>query len=339
MASLVGVTATTGEMAIEAHGLTKHFGPVVAVDEIDLEVGQGEVFGFLGPNGAGKTTTISMLTTLLKPTSGTAVVGGHDINSDDAGVRTSIGIVFQEQTLDERLTATENLDFHAVLYHVPREVRRERIAEALDLVELTDRANDLVEKFSGGMRRRLEIARGLMHTPKILFLDEPTIGLDPQTRRSLWDHIRRLRETTGVTIFLTTHYMDEAEFCDRIAIMDQAKIVALNTPDGLKRMVGGDVVLVSTNDAARLVDYLEGLGLSPERRDDGVRVEVEDGARFIPSLARDFEGNIDGIELRRPTLDDVFLKLTGRTIRETELGQEDVARSRMQRRMQFRGRR
>lgn len=327
-------------LAIEAHGLTRRYGELVAVDSIDLEVHQGEVFGFLGPNGAGKTTTISMLTTLLQPSEGSARVGGHDVMTEGPAVRAKIGIVFQEQTLDERLTATENLNFHAVLYNIPREQRRRRIADALSLVDLSDRADDLVERFSGGMRRRLEIARGLLHTPKILFLDEPTLGLDPQTRRSLWDHIRQLRETTGVTIFLTTHYMDEAEFCDRIAIIDHAQIVALDTPEGLKHMVGGDVIAFGTEETDELGRYLTERGLTAEKRNSSIRVEVDDGARFIPTVAREFDGRIDSIELRRPTLDDVFLNLTGRTIRETELGQEDVAKARMRQRVRYmRGRR
>lgn len=326
--------------AIETRGLTRRFGDLIAVNAIDLQVHQGEVFGFLGPNGAGKTTTISMLTTLLQPTDGSAEVGGYDVVSEGPAVRSQIGIVFQEQTLDERLTAAENLEFHAVLYNIPRKERPRRTAEALSLVDLTERADDLVERFSGGMRRRLEIARGLLHTPKILFLDEPTLGLDPQTRRSMWDHIRRLRETTGVTIFLTTHYMDEAEFCDRIAIIDQARIVALDTPEGLKHLVGGDVVAIGTDDIAQLTSFLDGRGHSPEARNGHVRVEVDDGARFIPAVAREFAGSIDSIELRRPTLDDVFLKLTGRTIRETELGEEDIAKGRMRQRMRhMRGRR
>jgi ABC-2 type transport system ATP-binding protein len=329
----------TAELAIETHGLTRRFGELVAVDHVDLEVHQGEVFGFLGPNGAGKTTTISMLTTLLEPSDGWAKVGGHDVVAEGDAVRRSIGIVFQEQSLDERLTARENLEFHAVLYGVPKDERERRIPEALELVDLADRTDDLVERFSGGMKRRLEIARGLLHTPRILFLDEPTIGLDPQTRRSLWDHIRRLKEETGITIFMTTHYLEEAEFCDRIAIMDHASVVALDTPDGLKRQVGGDVVTVASPDGEAVMAYLRDSGMDPQRRGSEVRVEVDDGARFIPLLARDFHGAIDGIELRRPTLDDVFLHLTGRTIRETELDAKDVSRAHMARMMRARGRR
>ncbi|GBD83709.1 daunorubicin/doxorubicin resistance ATP-binding protein DrrA [bacterium BMS3Abin02] len=323
--------------AIDVNALTRHFGNLVAVDAVDFWVNKGEVFGFLGPNGAGKTTTISMLTTLLKPSAGTATVAGHDIRSEQSAVRSSIGIVFQEPSLDDRLTARENLNFHGVLYNVPPQIRRERIDELLKLVDLDSRADDIVEKFSGGMKRRLEIARGLLHTPEILFLDEPTIGLDPQTRRNMWDHIKRLREETGTTIFMTTHYMDEAEFCNRIAIMDHAGIVALDTPEGLKRMVGGDVITVRTPDSNDLVDFLSTEPVMTTQRNGSIRIEVQEGAPFIPHLAREFKGRIDAIELRRPTLDDVFLKLTGRTIRESELDQVDLNRNRL--RMMVRRRR
>ena len=315
--------------AIDVNALTKRFGNLVAVDAVDFWVDKGEVFGFLGPNGAGKTTTISMLTTLLKPSAGSAAVAGHDIRSDQSAVRSAIGIVFQEPSLDDRLTARENLNFHGVLYHVPPKIRRHRIDDLLKLVDLDSRGDDTVEKFSGGMKRRLEIARGLLHTPEILFLDEPTIGLDPQTRRNMWDHIKRLREDTGTTIFMTTHYMDEAEFCDRIAIIDHASIVALDTPEGLKRMVGGDVVTVRTPDVNDLAEFLSTEAVTTTVSGGEVRIEVREGAPFIPHLARGFKGRIDAIELRRPTLDDVFLKLTGRTIRESELDQGDLNRNRL----------
>jgi ABC-2 type transport system ATP-binding protein len=322
--------------AIAVDGLTRRFDGFTAVDAVSFSVDAGEVFGFLGPNGAGKTTTISMITTLLKPTAGTAAVDGHDVVADAAAVRRSIGIVFQEPSLDERLTATENLEFHAVLYQVPPKERAGRIREGLALVDLADRAGDLVEKFSGGMKRRLEIARGLLHTPRVLFLDEPTLGLDPQTRRSLWDHVRRLRSETDVTIFMTTHYMDEAEVCDRIAIIDHGQIVALDTPARLKRSVGGDVVAMSSGDPDGLIGYLAGEGIEARRHGEEVLVETEDGARLIPRIARGHTPAIDAIELRRPTLDDVFLKLTGRTIRESELGADDVARNRMRSMMRTR---
>jgi ABC-2 type transport system ATP-binding protein len=325
--------------AIVVEDLTRRFGDIVAVDHVNFSVGQAEVFGFLGPNGAGKTTTISMLTTLLRPTDGSARVAGHDVEREDARVRQAIGIVFQEPSLDERLTAWENLEFHAVLYGMARADRPRRIGDALRLVDLENRAGQMVEKFSGGMRRRLEIARGLLHVPAVLFLDEPTLGLDPQSRRSVWQHIGALREQTGVTVFMTTHYMEEAEFCDRIAIIDHGSIVALDTPEGLRDRVGGDVVTVIAPEPQAVVDHLRDLSLEPNRRDGEVRVEVDDGARFIPRLVRGFPGEIDEASLRRPTLDDVFVKLTGRTIRESELDADDVARARMRRFMATRRRR
>ncbi len=229
--------------AIHVENLTKRFDDLVAVDNISFEIAQGEIFGLLGPNGAGKTTTISMLATMLRPTSGSATVNGMDIERDQDGVRNSIGIVFQDQSLDEELTAYENMDFHGRLYRIPSETRHQRIGELLDLVGLSDRKDDIVKTFSGGMRRRLEIARGLLHHPSVLFLDEPTLGLDPQTRNLLWEYIANLAEEKGITIILTTHYMEEADrLCNRVAIIDHGKIVALDTPDNLKNAIGGDVV-------------------------------------------------------------------------------------------------
>jgi ABC-2 type transport system ATP-binding protein len=215
---------------IEVKELTKRYGDFTAVDNISFQVAPGEIFAFLGPNGAGKTTTIKMLTTLLRPTSGTMSLNGHDPTRQRDAVRRSFGIVFQDPSLDEQLTAHENLMFHAALYGLPREVRTERIEGMLQFMELDDRRNDLVKRFSGGMKRRLEIARGLLHHPRVLFLDEPTIGLDPQTRFLIWEHVKRLRETEGVTVFLTTHYLDEAErVADRVAVIDRGQIVASGT--------------------------------------------------------------------------------------------------------------
>jgi ABC-2 type transport system ATP-binding protein len=319
------------DKVIEVRKLVRRYGKLTAVDGINLEVERGGIFGFLGPNGAGKTTTISMLTTLLKPTSGVALVGGHDVVRDQAEVRRSIGIVFQEPSLDERLTATENLTFHAVLYNIPASDRPSRIAGALRMVSLEDRAADRVERFSGGMKRRLEIARGLLHTPRVLFLDEPTLGLDPQTRRSIWEHILKLRRETDVTIFMTTHYMEEAEFCDRIAIMDRGKIVAEGTPAELKSMVGADVVTVTAQDADRVRAFAEEMDIPATGGEDGIRLEVKDGARFIPRLVGRLPDAVSSVELRRPTLDDVFLELTGRTIRESELDAKDISRDQLKR--------
>ncbi len=322
---------------IVVDGLTKRFGDFTAVDHVSFEVHPGEIFAFLGPNGAGKTTTISMLVTLLRPTEGRALLAGHDVVREQAAVRRAIGIVFQEPSLDDRLTATENLEFHAVLYHLPPAERRRRIREVLEMVKLSDRADDLVERFSGGMKRRLEIARGLLHTPRVLFLDEPTIGLDPQTRRHMWEYIFGLREREGITIFMTTHYMEEAEFADRVAIMDHGHIVALDTPEALKRQVGGDVITVRTANMDQDATLIEQqFGVRVQRYKDELRFEVEDGETFIPRFVREFPGTLHTISLRRPTLDDVFLKLTGRTIRDAELDQKDVQRNRLRTRFGMR---
>ena len=317
-----------GDPVIQASGLVKRYGELEAVKGIDLEVRAGEIFGFLGPNGAGKSTTISILCTLLAPTSGTARVAGIDVAYDPARVRQRIGLVFQDPSLDDQLTGRENLDFHAFIYSVPAAVRRQRIDEMLALVQLTDRAGSQVKTYSGGMKRRLEIARGMLHQPQILFLDEPTLGLDPQTRRSIWTHLNELRSAKGVTIFMTTHYMDEAEFCDRIAIIDQGKIVALGTPDELKAMVGGDVVTITSSqpeDAAREIQ--DSLGVTPTRDNGTLRMEVPDGKAFVPRLVRELGAPVDTVTMRRPSLDDVFLKLTGRAIREEEASSRDLNRA------------
>jgi ABC-2 type transport system ATP-binding protein len=306
--------------------LVKSFGTLMAVDGVSFEVGRGEVFGFLGPNGAGKTTTINMLCTLLKPTAGNATVNGFSIRDQRNQVRESIGMVFQDPSLDDRLTARENLEFHSVVYHVPRAVRRERIDEVMDMVSLLDRIDDRVETYSGGMKRRLEIARGLLHYPKVLFLDEPTIGLDPQTRNYIWEYIEDLKKREGITIFLTTHYMEEAEHCDEIAIIDIGKIIALDTPDDLKDQIGGDVIKLKTEDdetaLAELTDRFPKLDMinDPECR---LCFKMEKGEEFIPQLIRDFGTKIISVSIHRPTLDDVFLKLTGKEIREE--GADDIA--------------
>jgi ABC-2 type transport system ATP-binding protein len=316
------------ETVIEAKGLVKRYGELEAVRGIDLEVRAGEIFGFLGPNGAGKSTTISILCTLLSPTAGTASVAGIDVVRDSAGVRQRIGLVFQDPSLDDQLTGRENLEFHAFIYSVPAAERRRRIDEMLALVQLTDRAGSRVKTYSGGMKRRLEIARGMLHQPQVLFLDEPTLGLDPQTRRSIWAHLNELRSQKGITIFMTTHYMDEAEFCDRIAIIDLGKIVALGTPDELKAMVGGDVVTITSSrpdDAAR--EIIEMLGVTPSRDNGSLRMEVPDGKAFVPRLVRELTAPVDTVTLRRPSLDDVFLKLTGRAIRDEEASTKDQNRA------------
>ena len=228
-----------GAPIVEVEHLVKRYNGTVAVNDLSLAVEPGELFGFLGPNGAGKTTTISILCTLLAPTSGAARVAGFDCVRQSREVRRQIGIIFQEPSLDERLTAWENLLFHAMIYHLPVRTRKARIDEALAMVDLADRRDTIVKRFSGGMKRRLEIARGLLHQPQVLFLDEPTIGLDPQTRRRMWEFIEQLRADTQITLFLTTHYMEEAEVCDRIAIIDHGRLVALGSPDQLKQEHGG----------------------------------------------------------------------------------------------------
>ncbi len=303
---------------IEVDNLAKSFDELVAVNSVSFDVRAGEIFGFLGPNGAGKTTTISMLCTLLKPTSGSALVNDYDILTDKHLVRESIGLVFQDPSLDDRLSALENLEFHAVLYQVPRADRKKRIDEVLDMVSLTDRADSWVETYSGGMKRRLEIARGLLHYPKVLFLDEPTIGLDPQTRNYIWEYIEDLKKREAITIFLTTHYMEEAEHCDRIAIIDNGNIIALDTPEKLKDTIGGDVVELKTEDdveaRAELGRRYPELEMMPEP--ECLCFRVDRGEEFIPELVREFGVRIKAISLHRPTLDDVFLKMTGREIRE-----------------------
>jgi ABC-2 type transport system ATP-binding protein len=302
---------------VEVSGLGKDFGTFTAVDAIDFQVHGREIFGFLGPNGAGKSTTINMLATLLRPTRGRAELAGYDVMTQPTGVRQSIGMVFQDPSLDDRLTADENLQFHAMLYNVPRRIREERTCQVLEIVGLTDRRHSLVRTFSGGMKRRLEIARGLLHHPKVLFLDEPTVGLDPQTRNAIWEHVRRLRDEVGITVFMTTHYMDEAENCDRIAIIDHGKIQALDTPVALKRRIGGDKVIV-TGDEALQHDIAARYGVVVQQVGEELHFQVPHGAEFVPRVVIDFNSRIRSILVKQPSLDDVFLQLTGRVIREEE---------------------
>jgi ABC-2 type transport system ATP-binding protein len=322
------------EPVISVDGLAKRFDAVEAVKGIQFSVQPGEIFGFLGPNGAGKTTTIKMLCTLLPPSAGSATLAGHDVVREAAMVRRAIGIIFQDPSLDERLTAAENLRLHAVAYQVPRAERAARIEEGLSFVELLDRKGDLVRTFSGGMKRRLEIARGLLHRPQVLFLDEPTIGLDPQTRRKTWEVLRTLRERYGTTLFLTTHYMDEAEFCDRIAIIDHGQIVALDTPEALKKRVGKDLVQVRSPQPDAVIALLQQkYALTATKTPEGLSFGVEDGEAFIVKLLTEDRPPLQGIGVHRPTLDDVFLSLTGHEIREegaSAIG--GVARAMMRRR-------
>ena len=305
--------------AIEVDGLEKSFGDVHAVRGVSFEVAPGEVFGFLGPNGAGKTTTINMLCTLARPTAGSARVAGYDVVTRRDDVRRHIGLVFQDPTLDGYLTAEQNLRLHAELYGVESSLVPGRMRQVLEMVGLWERRGTPVMTFSGGMRRRLEIARGFMHSPRVLFLDEPTIGLDPQTRSSIWRYIRQLKEAEEITIFMTTHYMDEAEFCDRIAIMDQGEIVALDTPAALKAGVGADRVRIQTeDDEAAIAALADRFGIEARTSENAVTFFVEGGEEFVPRLFAELGVAITSVNVSRPTLDDVFMSHTGTTIRDAE---------------------
>jgi ABC-2 type transport system ATP-binding protein len=310
---------TSQAPAIAVHDLVKNFAEVQAVRGVNFEVAMGEVFGFLGPNGAGKTTTINMLCTLAKPTSGEARVAGHDVVTERDAVRRNIGLVFQDPTLDGYLTAAQNLELHAELYGVQSELVKPRMRQVMEMVGLWERKDSPVATFSGGMRRRLEIARGLMHSPRVLFLDEPTIGLDPQTRRSIWSYIRELKEREEITIFMTTHYMDEAEWCDRIAIMDHGQIVALDSPETLKAGVGKDRVTIHTDDdEAAIAAIAERFAIEARTSEGAVTFGVESGEEFVPRLFAESGIAIRSVSVSRPTLDDVFMSYTGTTIRDAE---------------------
>ena len=313
--------------AVSVRDLVKNYGEVRAVRGVNFEVAMGEVFGFLGPNGAGKTTTINMLCTLAKPTSGAAQVAGHDVVRERDNVRRNIGLVFQDPTLDGYLTAAQNLKLHAELYGVQSDLVKPRMRQVMEMVGLWERKDSVVGTFSGGMRRRLEIARGLMHSPRVLFLDEPTIGLDPQTRRSIWSYIRELKEREEITIFMTTHYMDEAEWCDRIAIMDHGEIVALDSPDALKAGVGTDRVTIHTDDNDSAIAALDRqFGVEAKMSEGAVVFGVPAGEEFVPRLFAEFEMPIRSVSVSRPTLDDVFMSYTGTTIRDAETDNTDQRR-------------
>jgi ABC-2 type transport system ATP-binding protein len=315
---------------IRVNNLVKKFGSLAAVDDISFDVAPGEIFGFLGPNGAGKTTTINILCTLARPTSGQASLNGFDVVKQQNMVRHSIGLVFQDSSLDDRLTGLHNLRFHAMVYNVPKGVRDHRIEQVLNMVDLWDKRNNFVRTYSGGMKRRLELARGLLHYPKVLFLDEPTLGLDPQTRNHIWDYILQLRKHEGTTVFLTTHYMDEAEKANRIAIIDHGKLVALDTPAALKRMVAKDTVTVTTEDNRKAADDIKARYNTEVKADgDQLTFAVEKGDEFLPRFINECSIKISTISLHRPTLEDVFLKLTGRAIREEEVGDSIKEQMRM----------
>ena len=322
--------------AIRVDRLTKTFDGFTAVDAVSFRVAAGELFGLLGPNGAGKTTTINMLSTLLAPTSGSATVAGHDVVREKNQVRRSIGVVFQEPALDGKLTGRENLEFHAMMYGIGKAERRRRIGEVLGLVELEEKAATLVENYSGGMKRRLEIARGLIHRPEVLFLDEPTLGLDAQTRRNIWDYVRKLNREGGVTIILTTHYMEEADFlCGRVAIMDHGRFAAMDAPSRLKDVLGGDVVSLEVDGdsaafaaAIRAFEWVRTVKVS----DDVFTMTMERGERRIPELIQTAQGagvEVRCVHLRKPSLEDVFLHYTGRTIRDEDAGPNERNRAMM----------
>jgi len=323
--------------AITVAGLTKSYGDIEAVRGIDFEVPVGETFGFLGPNGAGKSTTIKMLCTLARPTSGTARVAGHDVTTQRDLVRRSIGLVFQDTTLDNYLTGAQNLRFHASLYGVPAGAVNQRMQQVLEMVGLWERRDSVVMTYSGGMKRRLEIARGLLHAPRVLFLDEPTVGLDPQTRASIWEYINELKRREDITIFLTTHYMDEAEHCDRIAIIDHGQIVAIDTPEALKASVGKDRVQIQTaDDQAAIAELGREFGIEAAMHEGAVTFSVASGEQFVPRLFAGLHTAIKSVSVSRPTLDDVFMSYTGKTIRDAEASGTDQMR---QMAAHFRGRR
>jgi ABC-2 type transport system ATP-binding protein len=325
------VARSRPEAVISVSGLTKRYGEVQAVRGIDFEVARGETFGFLGPNGAGKTTTIKILCTLANATSGTARVAGYDAATERDAVRRNIGLVFQDTTLDSYLTAEQNLRFHAELYGVPKAAVGPRMRQVMDMVGLWDRRGSLVSTFSGGMQRRLEIARGLLHAPRVLFLDEPTVGLDPQTRSSIWTYINDLKRREDITIFLTTHYMDEAENCDRIAIIDHGQIVAIDTPEALKASVGKDRVQIQTaDDGAAIAALADTFGLTAGMHEGAVTFSVASGEQFVPRLFAEFSVPIRSVSVSRPSLDDVFMSYTGTTIRDAEASGTDAMRQMVQ---------
>lgn len=305
--------------AVETFDLTKKYGKITAVENLNISIDEGEVFGLLGPNGAGKTTIIKILATLLEPTSGTAKVNGFDVIKQPERVRESIGIVFQEPSSDELLTGKENIKLYAMMYGIPKEQIRKGIAEALELVELTDRKDDLVKNYSGGMRRRLEIARSLIHKPKVLFLDEPTLGLDPRGREKMWNYVVRLVKELKMTVLLTTHYMEEADFlANRVGIIDRGKIAVLDSPRALKKALGGDLVTLRAAETPNL-EQIRKLGFVRDAKQQGFEtmIMIENVAENLQQLLRTV-GKIESVEVRSTTLNDVFLRFTGRTMQEDE---------------------
>jgi ABC-2 type transport system ATP-binding protein len=318
---------------INVENLSKSFGDNKAVKEVSFNVKEGEIFGLLGPNGAGKTTTIQILVTILKADSGRASINGFDVEAQQNDVRKSVGIIFQDSSLDERLTAWENLFFHSKLYHVSSVQIGKRIEESLELVGLQDKKKDLISTFSGGMKRRLEIARGIIHTPKVFFLDEPTIGLDPQTRNHIWEYLTNLRKSHKLTMLLTTHYMEEAEICDRIAIIDNGEIIALDTPQNLKNMVENDIISCSVDNLEELLRKINESYPNKTWIDGNtLKIEASNGPMFVPKLFEMALGKITGIDIKKPSLEDVFIKLTGKQIRDAQGSGLDRMRASIKRR-------
>ncbi|MCL4385263.1 MAG: ATP-binding cassette domain-containing protein [Cyanobacteria bacterium] len=318
---------------IKVENLKKSFGEIKAVDGVSFNVKEGEIFGLLEPNGAGKSTIIKILVTILRKDSGIATINNFDVEKEQNNVRKSVGIIFQDPSLDERLTAWENLYFHSKFYHVPPKEIKDRINKSLNLIGLLERKKDIVLNFSGGMKRRLEIARSIIHTPKVLFLDEPTIGLDPQTRNYIWDYLVNLRNTQKLTMLLTTHYMDEAEICDRIAIIDHGKIIALDTPDNLKRSIENDIITLTTDNNSEMLKIIkEKFNIDPILNNGILQIPAKDGKTFLPKLFKVAGVMISSADIKRPSLEDVFIKLTGRKIREEEASSRDKLRESVKRR-------
>lgn len=299
---------------IEVKNFSKHYGEFKAVDDISFNVGEGEIFAFLGPNGAGKSTTINTLCTITDKTEGSMRINGHDVSSQKDRVRKDIGIVFQESTLDAKLTVEENLQLHCNFYKVPGNEAQNRIRFALELVEMTNWRKALVGSLSGGMKRRVEIARGLVHFPKVLFLDEPTTGLDPQTRASVWVYIQRLQKEKNITIFLSTHYMDEAEICSNVAIIDHGKLIALDTPENLKRQFTNTVMSINSDESDKIIDFLEDAHIEYDFQNKHLLIFTKDINKALNILSG-FKESIRDFEVRKGTLNDVFLQVTGKEIR------------------------
>lgn len=300
---------------IEVKNYTKKYGDFTAVDNISFEVEEGSIFAFLGPNGAGKSTTINTLCTMMEKTSGTLLIDGKDTSTEKDAVREAIGVVFQSQTLDEKMTVDENLKMHCVFYGIPKQKVKGRIDFVLNLVDLKDWQNKSVSSLSGGMKQRVEIARALLHYPKVLFLDEPTTGLDPQTRNRMWEYITRLQKEKNITIFLTTHYMDEAEICDHVAIIDNGKIMVNDTPEKLKQRYTKDKAIVKVNNSDDFEEALKKDDHSYKKEKETFYIDIDTVQHFL-QFVEPFKKDLKDLEIKKGTLNDVFLEITGKEIRE-----------------------